>query len=160
MPAHRTGVGKANPAHNDVEKRDPQGRKQKNPEFGQVRTSTKNAALMILAWDYSSLLYLINLTNNSRHQHERPHTISNASCSSAYSSRITCTDLSSDDAVLIIHPSAAANQYHPCIQGIGWSMLLLLLLSADCTETNGRANVGVHHYRHRLLSLVSGQASA
>lgn len=24
-------------------------------------------------------------------------------------------------------------------------MLLLLLLSADCTETNGRANVGVHH---------------
>ncbi|CAG7565636.1 unnamed protein product [Fusarium equiseti] len=34
MPAHRTGVCKANPAHNDVEKRDPQGRKQKNPELG------------------------------------------------------------------------------------------------------------------------------
>jgi hypothetical protein len=42
-------------------------------------------------------------------------------------------------------------------------MLLLLLLSADCTETNGR-KCGrwrlVHHYRHRLQSLVSGQASA
>ncbi|CEI69495.1 unnamed protein product [Fusarium venenatum] len=79
MPAHRTGVGKTNPAHNDVEKATlKEG--SKIPGFGRY--------------------------------------------------------------------------------GIGWPMLPLLLLSADCTETNSR-KCGrwrlVHHYRHSLLSLWLGQ---